>query len=119
MPPVFALDHVIDPLSGNNFRPLLAAYRGDVGLLLRVRVQDRDGIPVHLTEAPRVVFTKPDGSTLTREADILGEIGMVGYSFAAGDLDAVGVWDFHLEGLPTTEGSSETQRFRVWPTLPI
>ena len=120
MPPVFALDFVIDPRRGNDFRPLLAAYRGDVGLLLRVRVQDEDGVPVDLTGVGdiTIVFTKPDGTTFTRDMELLGEPGMVAYSFAAGELMAVGLWDFHLEG-SAFSGRSEVESFRVWPTLPI
>lgn len=68
----------------------------DVGTIFRVRILE-DTTPVDLTASTdkHIIFTKPDGTQVTQEADFYtnGSDGYIQYTTIAGDINQTGLWN--------------------------
>jgi hypothetical protein len=72
---------------------------GDIGTIFRKTIKDQDGVVVNISTATtkELIFTKPDGTQLTKTAVYTtdGTDGKIQYVAVAGDLDLEGKWGYH------------------------
>lgn len=79
--------------------------------------------PLDLSTATdlRLLFSKPDGSTLDKVASLVnppGTDGWIEYVAIAGDIDQVGAWTIQgLVTFPTGEWHSEISSFQVYKNI--
>ena len=96
--------------------------KNDVGVALQAAVKKRDGSALDVSAATSLtmVFTKPDGETISRPANAAngGADGVVQYVTAEGDLDQTGTWkvDVVVEA-PGLHITSTTYKFKVGAVL--
>ena len=93
----------------------------DIGTRFEVTIKD-DGVVVDISSATtkEIIFKKPDGNTLTKNADFVndGTDGKIDYSTVSGDLNLVGIWNIQAKVvLAGGTWSSEVQEFQVFENL--
>ena len=70
--------------------------KNDIGTEIRVCIEDCDGDAVDISAATtkQIIFKKPSGSLLTKDANFLtdGSDGKLSYVSRDGDLDEIGTW---------------------------
>lgn len=95
--------------------------KNDVGISFIIIVQNGSSVEdISQYDTLQIIFTKPDGVTLTKEASLYsdGTDGKMMYNSQEGDLDTVGFWQ--IQGyLATTLVSYHTEigRFRIHRNL--
>jgi hypothetical protein len=94
---------------------------GNVGTSFRANARDQDGniIPVGTGDDLRILFLKPDGSTVIQTAVVFyGPSGMFEYVSVSGDLDQSGSWK--VQGYVSQSGArlyGDEIKFKVFPNI--
>jgi hypothetical protein len=97
----------------------------DVGTSFVVTlIEDGEALDVHEATTKRIIFKKPDGTLLTKEAefassgDEAGTDGQIECVSASGDLDQAGVWSLQAYiAFGSSRWHSDTTQFRVMENL--
>lgn len=99
----------------------IEVHKDDVGTRFELTFKD-DGVVVDVSSATvkQVIFEKPDGTILTKNADFVndGVDGKIEYVTVTDDIDAAGTWK--LQGkVALTAGAykSSVHEFRVYENL--
>jgi hypothetical protein len=95
---------------------------GDIGTDFRITIQDCDGDIIDISSATSktIIFKKPNGSLLTKDADFVtdGTDGLINYIVSSGDIDAAGSWKIQSQIImPSGTWSSDFQTFKVHRNL--
>lgn len=96
-------------------------HLNDVGTAFDVVVLDGD-VPVDVSATTGIdyLFTKPDGTTVTKTGSkkTTGTDGRVTYVAVSGDLDQLGGWSIQVKvTLPAGQWSSQIGKFKVYKNL--
>jgi len=96
-------------------------HQNDIGTQFKCTIKD-DTTAVDVSSATtlQIIFTKPNGSQLTKDASFYtdGTDGIIYYNSVSGDLDTVGTWK--LQGyvvLSSGSWKSDIKRFKVHRNL--
>jgi len=97
-------------------------HLNDIGTEFRVEVQDcnENALNISTATTKQLIFKKPDGVTLTKDADFVttGSDGLIKYVSASGDLDALGTWKIQSYiDMPSGKWRSEFKTFKVHRNL--
>lgn len=90
----------------------------DIGTTLKMKVLKTDGTDYPLTDYDvlQYKFQKPDGSTISRDADL--EDDEVIYTTQAGDFDQVGLWKYQVYfEIGPVKHHTDRGSFRVYSNL--
>lgn len=94
----------------------------DYGWTINITIKDENGSVKDLSSCieASIIFTKPDNTSITREAEFVtdGSDGMIKYVVQDGDIDTVGTWQIQAS---TTFSSSvlrsNIEKFKVYRNL--
>ena len=97
----------------------------DFGTVLLITIKDQDDATVNVSSADaeakrQITFRRKDGSEITKSLsfDSDGTDGKVEYTFADGDIDITGEWEYQVYlDLTAGEWYSSKAVFTVYPNL--
>ena len=102
--------------------PANEIHRNDIGTVFKVTIQDSTtAVDISTATTKQMVFKKPSGSKLTKDANFLtdGTDGVITYTTVDGDLGEEGMWK--LQGYIVLSGGNtfytDIHTFKIYRNL--
>lgn len=97
-------------------------HLNDIGTQFKVTVQDCNSTAIDISDATNtdIIFKKPDGNTVTKDAGFYtdGSDGIIRYVAVDGDINIIGSWKIQASiTTPSGTWSSDFQTFKVHRNL--